>query len=332
MKPGFAIGGALALFVVLTLAMSARAATIITFDPPDATSTEVWGINDRGVVVGSYLDSRKRFHGFLRMPDGTLTAVDEPNAGKRKFDGTNATGINKSGTVIGYFLNSSGYHGFLSTLGVGFTEFDVEQLGTFPKSINDEGTIAGEYVGFDGVSHGFVRAVDGKITVFDPAGAEDTNVASIGSTGAIAGWYLDVNLVPHGFLRRDNTFVTFDGPGATETYLSGINADEFVVGYYSDGNREHGFRSDPSGAIVLVDVPGSLFTFASAINRKGGIAGRFRDERNLRGYLHEPIGGFVDFEVSGAKYTIPTSLNARGDIAGTYSNNSKSSHGFVRMH
>src|ERR1700686_5871993 len=43
--------------------------------------------------------------------------------------------------------------------------------GTLPVQITDSGLTVGSYVDAKGVSHGFVRALDGRITTFDAPGA-----------------------------------------------------------------------------------------------------------------------------------------------------------------
>ena len=53
--------------------------TFTTFDVPgDTGGTWVRSINDRGLVVGDYVDGNGT-HGFQRSPDGTLTTFDLPN-------------------------------------------------------------------------------------------------------------------------------------------------------------------------------------------------------------------------------------------------------------
>ena len=58
-----------------------------------------------------------------------------------------------------------------------------------------------------GVSHGFVRATNGSITIFSVPGAgngagQGTFPFSNNATGAISGTYIDSNNANHGFLRR----------------------------------------------------------------------------------------------------------------------------------
>ena len=78
--------------------------------------------------------------------------------------------INEAGDIVGYFLDSSDYHGFLRTQDGTFTIVDFPGgRATTAVSVNNAGTIAGYY--FEGVfvMHGFVRSANGAFVSFDPA-------------------------------------------------------------------------------------------------------------------------------------------------------------------
>src|SRR5215467_11818344 len=59
--------------------------------------SEAFKINDRGDIVGIFLDDNDFAHGFL-LSKGVLTTLDFPGASE-----TFATGINESGTVVGFW-------------------------------------------------------------------------------------------------------------------------------------------------------------------------------------------------------------------------------------
>jgi probable HAF family extracellular repeat protein len=42
--------------------------TYTTLDVPGSTSTQAWGINDSGEIVGTYADAGGGQHGFLATP------------------------------------------------------------------------------------------------------------------------------------------------------------------------------------------------------------------------------------------------------------------------
>jgi probable HAF family extracellular repeat protein len=67
-------------------------------DVPGATLTFPFGINNRGQVVGFYLDADLVRHGF-QFEDGVLTRIDHPLAAAD----TQAHDINDRGQVVGLY-------------------------------------------------------------------------------------------------------------------------------------------------------------------------------------------------------------------------------------
>ena len=147
----------------------------------------------------------------------TITTFDAPGAGTGAFQGTYATNINPSGTIIGFSRDANNVrHGFVRSQDGSFTIFDAPGAGTAAGqgtrayAINPSGTITGFFIDSVNAVHGYVRSNQGVITVFDAPGAgtgpfpEGTFPFSpliINPNGAITGWYTDSALVSHGFLQ-----------------------------------------------------------------------------------------------------------------------------------
>jgi hypothetical protein len=91
-------------------------------------------------------------------------------------------------------------------------------------------------------NHGFVRAADGTITVFDPPGSVETEVLGIGGGGAITGYYSD-GTAWHGFVRHPaGAIITFDVTGDINGTYPGSIESGAITGYFADGNSvDHGF-------------------------------------------------------------------------------------------
>jgi uncharacterized membrane protein len=132
--------------------------TFTTFNVPNDHSmfgTVPQGINDRGDIVGSYVDMQGILRlGFLRR-QGTYTTL---RVSANNF--TVASGTNNSGTVVGSYgnrgANGGPEHGFVWKNGV-YTTVDVPEAKTTSiGSINAQGEIAGWYIDAEGVQHGFV--------------------------------------------------------------------------------------------------------------------------------------------------------------------------------
>ena len=108
----------------------------------------------------------------------TITTFDAPGAGTGAFQGTYATNIDPSGTIIGFSRDANNVrHGFVRSQDGSFTIFDAPGAGTAAfqgtraYAINPSGTITGFFIDSVNAVHGYVRSNQGVITVFDAPGA-----------------------------------------------------------------------------------------------------------------------------------------------------------------
>src|SRR5262249_9446090 len=160
MKPKHIIISILAVLFVFPLmgtfaqrAASAGSIEVITiFDYPGAgNQTLPQKINERGDVVGEFIDSSGVVRGFVRFSDGSFSdPIVDPND---TVGFTEGRGINNARTVAGDYVISDGtVHSFFWSGGT-FTEYDVPNtLQTNLLSINDAGTFTG---GVDSFRRGF---------------------------------------------------------------------------------------------------------------------------------------------------------------------------------
>ena len=86
---------------------------------PGATfvSSTILGINDKGIAVGSYLDSTGSAHGFLyNTKTGVYTFLDDPReAFHNGMENTSIWGITNSGEITGLYSDANGvFHGFVA--------------------------------------------------------------------------------------------------------------------------------------------------------------------------------------------------------------------------
>lgn len=86
--------------VVLGQQQSIQISVIRTFDfPGTGNSTTPLGINDRGDIVGTYVDASNVRRGFIRFPYGVFQAIVAPNdTGNFTFAG----GISNFQTISGF--------------------------------------------------------------------------------------------------------------------------------------------------------------------------------------------------------------------------------------
>ena len=133
--------------------------------------------------------------------------------------------------------------------------------------LNTAGAISGLSIDANNVYHGYLRAPDGTITVYDVPGGgtgpyQGTYPTGINDAGTAEGFDSDSSNVNHGFLRAaDGTITTFDVPGegtgpGQGTVANNINASGAITGNYIDANGpitvSYALRTAPS-------LPRSMF-------------------------------------------------------------------------
>lgn len=271
--------------ILLSLGSEAMAEDFhfITIDVPDAQSTSVRGINDRGQIVGTFIGSNGLPHGFMNT-DGHITTIDVPNLvgeGNFRTVGTEAMGINNSGTIVGTFDTRADAgefaYGFVEKKG----QFSMFSDGCCPVpnpvSIANNGTILGNYFQVNrGNLNGFVQDAQGNRTTISAPGAFETSVSGFNGRGDIVGQYRDLTGY-HSFLDHAGHFSVLTVPGAQQTIAMDINDWGVIVGSFLDiNNRSHGFI-DIAGYFITVDVPDSQSTSITGINNLGLFIGGFTD-------------------------------------------------------
>ena len=292
--------------VLSCTAMAQRPATFTSYDVPGARSTTGWGINADGAVVGTYVDSNGKQHGFL-LSGGQVTTIDYPNAVT-----TVARGINNHGDIIGTHtgpnaatpLSGGDVHGFLLRAGSSTLEpLDYPgHMNTIPQRISDDGQVVGCYHDTDtmGTMHGMLAgngsfvALDGSQFNLDMAATMTNGLMSEGNV--VVGLYMDMmSGVNRSYIASAGVFAGFDFPFSIGTSVWDMNSSGEVVGQYTDAaKRNHGFLlslggpvatlgANPQGAtgssfnFVSVDFPGAATTNAFGINTHGDIVGNYVD-------------------------------------------------------
>jgi uncharacterized membrane protein len=268
---------------------------ITTFDYPGTGNlTLPQKINERGDVVGEFIDSNGVTRGFVRFSDGSFSdPIVDPND---TVGFTEGRGINNSRTVAGDYAISDGtLHSFFLSGGT-FTEYDVPgAVQTNLLSINDAASFTG---GFDpdgsGVFQAFV-SVGGTLTSFAVPEAISTFAYEINNSNQFTvGYYIDASGILHGYFRDANGALHFpiDPSGSVGTVLFGLNNLNWVVGRYADSSgATHGLFFVPPNQFSTFDYPGSTFTSLNGINDRGIICGRYVDDSGIaHGFLARVTG------------------------------------------
>jgi uncharacterized membrane protein len=158
---------------------------------PGAALTQPLGINDRGDIVGAYIEAvtgpdpygyheTGRLRGFV-MREGRFTPIDFPGG-----EGTRVSGINNRGQMVGYYDSDDARRGFLLSNGR-FTRIDQPGSSfTVPSRIDNLGRIVGGYLDPNGVnSRGFLWRNGNYTTIVAPGERTDTVAHDINDRGDI---------------------------------------------------------------------------------------------------------------------------------------------------
>ena len=167
--------------------------TFTNIDFPGASDTGAYAINNKGQIVGFYGDANHS-HAFVLTHDDYKT-IDPPG----RWKGVAATGINDSGSIVGWNLSEHNlYWGFRYSNGV-FQAIRVPgQLSSFGGSVNDDGVVVGTFFSF--VSEYCYTLVDGRFHHLAYPGAFTTSCSMISDSAQIVGFWQDFQSKGHGFL------------------------------------------------------------------------------------------------------------------------------------
>lgn len=239
---------------------------------PGSTWTEASGINDAGVVVGTYTDALGIAHAF-KYENGVYTTIDFPDMAHNY-----AFGINNAGHIVGSFspvMPRGPYSASLFADGA-WSAYDFPGHETDGRAINASGHIVGIYnAGVGTPDHGFLKVGD-TYTGIDFPGAPITYVLGLNDAGLITGTYQDAMGVTRGFVYNGGTYSSIMHPTASETVVAGINNANSLVGWKFEGGRTGSYvLSQGKYRPVIVPFNKATDTEARAINNAGAIVGSY---------------------------------------------------------
>jgi hypothetical protein len=264
------------LMMAASTSVAAEPVSFTSFDILGASSYFVAGINDEGLVAGTWIAADGSDVGFIRFPDGNIsTPIADPN------DNTGVTvlrAINDEGVIAGFYGANAG-NGFVLREGKFRTVDFPGAVSTALRGINNLGDVSGTYsiVDLDADEFGFIIPRRGSAISFKLPDAAGTGivVGGINDLRQLVGYYTDATSTLVGFLRQPSgQFASVIVPEALSTQVFGLNDCGIVVGFYTDGSTAHGFFGRP-GNLHSFDVPGAAATFAQGINNEGRIVGRY---------------------------------------------------------
>jgi probable HAF family extracellular repeat protein len=160
-------------------------------DFPGTPFNQLLGQNDSGQAAGYYstkADGTGPDHAYIFDEFGSVFELLNIPASTS----AQATGINNSGNVCGFFVDAKGVnHGFLLIRGRFELLHFPASAGTQALGLNNKGQVVGLYTDSSNNTHGFVYTVSTKTfqSIDDPDGVGTTIVNGINDKGVLVGFF-----------------------------------------------------------------------------------------------------------------------------------------------
>jgi hypothetical protein len=168
--------------------------TAISF--PKATATQALGINDKGDVVGLYLDSGSVQHGFVKK-GSKYTSIDVSGD-----TSTEAWGINNKGQMAVFAINSAGGYDSFIYNGKTFKKISdpsASTTGTIIRDVNNKGDATGAYFNSSSQEVGYLLHGGKYFDVKDPSANNNTRPDGLNDKLEIVGRYTPASNANVGF-------------------------------------------------------------------------------------------------------------------------------------
>ena len=241
-----------------------------SFDYPGAVGTAASGINDEGIVVGTFVNELNQTQSFVRFADGTFSdPIIYPGS-----ESTYLSDLNNTGTMCGSYLLDGRYHGFFLS-GSTFTRFDLDGPNTLLRGVNDAGNFSGTTI-----DQGFV-SINGTVTMFDIPMQAIIDAYSINNLNQVVGGAVAVHgfEIEYSFRRGPNGVLIWPirAPGFRNTGLFGLDDKRRMVGFVTnlDGTPTQAVFLRAPNQFTFFTYPGAIFTEFSDINNHGEICGEY---------------------------------------------------------
>ena len=282
MRHGRSSLGCLVLFFALLLvAVAAETPTATltfkfkTIKVAGAQSAAIYGVNNNGAMVGSYVDSSGVRHGFKRLSTGKVIPIDDP-----KGTDTYCFAINKTGAIVGYYATSSHTAQAFRYVNGKFTDIGpAGSTGSQATGINDHGDISGNFGDSKG-SHGFLLK-GGKYYTQDVPGAQATLGGGINNAGVMTEVWLDSSFNSESSLYNGKTYKTINIPGEADSDAAAINNLNDIVYSWEGATDTYGGALRHLGKLYKFHVPNRDRTFGYGINDHNLIVGAYTDSNGV---------------------------------------------------
>jgi len=273
-------------------------------DPPGATFTEVFGINNSGQVVGGSQIGTVNILFLYDSKKGSFTTLP-PAAGP-----TGLLGISESGVMVGSSNDGTFESGLIRSKKGVYTSFSHPDCdNTFGRAISNTGMVSGfandcsasDFVGFiyDPVSNLYIDFLPSPRTIAQGINNRGQVVGNVQLGGGVA-----CGICPaghYGFLRASGGAITYFRVNNSGTSPRGITDSGLITGFFFDSisGASQGFVAMLTGLpyepitiapAQFLEVPGAVSTLPEGINDLGQIVGLWNDALGQQhGFIATPV-------------------------------------------
>jgi hypothetical protein len=252
---------------------------------------------------------------------------------------TYAQGINASGVVVGYYLDTSGSaHGFYYSAGTYAAIEYPNSSDTWVYGIDSNKAVVGAahiVRGTVPVTVAFVKQPGGSFSQFSAAGKLLTVGQALNNSGTIIGYLQkgeQSSAVYSGFEQQSSGTTTIAVSGQADTWAMSINDAGAIAGYAGTGI----VYTDPVVGFVLsgsqtttYSYPGALQTYFTGINNKNQIVGYYANSDGSKNGFTFAGNVFTAFSNPAGIATFPQGINASGAVVGYFCLSDSSTAGFI---
>jgi len=193
-----------------------------------------FGINSAGTAVGWCTSAKTGLDIAFSYSKGKFTTISYP-----KSDGTQASGINDKGEIVGLYLDTAGLtHGF-SKIGSKYTAINVKgDTNTVAWGVDNKGQITVYATNSAGAFDSYLLTGTKFKNINNPnegkGSAQGTIVHTPANNGDIVGTYYNSAGTEMGWLLHKGKYYDVVDPGGVSR-ADGLNAKSELVGRYGSG-------------------------------------------------------------------------------------------------
>ena len=301
------LGVSLALLSGLALAAARPAQAQYSFTAfnvgiTGASSTNIYGVNDSGQIVGSYATVSRggltTFHGYYGTTATQATVNGPTGLVSTTNPFTEINKINNAGAYVGdYEAGVGGLDQPQGFTGYAGTVVSTATANSLALGINNAGTTVGQIFDASGTfSQSYVQTSGGALTTFGLTGFGTSLATGINDAGVIVGTAaVDSTTGPTvSYVRSAGAVPAFSFlniAGALNVYAQGISNSGVIVGAYDtaqSGGALTGFMAF-NGVETDIVFPTAASTQVNGINSLGQIVGTYTDSAGaLHGFIGAP--------------------------------------------